>query len=96
MFHRLFSNSLIIHAALTQPGACFSKDTVITGPDNLPGRLTGNFTGPGIAFLEAPVNFPDTGPAKIVGRYQSLTRALRSSAREGERFGTLRIRYIRF
>ena len=42
------------------PGARFSKDPVTTGPDNLPGRLTGNFTGPGIAFLEAPVNFPDT------------------------------------
>ena len=40
--------------------ACFSKDPVTTGPDNLPGRLTGNFTGTGIAFLEAPVNFPDT------------------------------------
>ena len=25
-----------------------SKDPVTTGPDNLPGRLTGNFTGPGI------------------------------------------------
>ena len=44
----------------TGPGACFSKDPVTTGPDNLPGRLTGNFTGTGIAFLEAPVNFPDT------------------------------------
>ena len=41
-------------------GARFSKDPVTTGPDNLPGRLTGNFTGHGIAFLEAPVNFPDT------------------------------------
>ena len=41
-------------------GARFSKDPVTTGPDNLPGRLTGNFTGPGITFLEAPVNFPDT------------------------------------
>ena len=24
------------------------------------GETTGNFTGTGIAFLEAPVNFPDT------------------------------------
>ena len=46
------------------PGARFSKDPVTTGPDNLPGRLTGNFTGPGIAFLEAPVNFPDTYRAR--------------------------------
>ena len=42
------------------PGGRFSKDPVTNGPDNLPGRLTGNFTGTGIAFLEAPVNFPDT------------------------------------
>ena len=46
------------------PGARFSKDPVTTGPVNLPGRLTGNFTGPGIAFLEAPVNFPDTYRAR--------------------------------
>ena len=46
------------------PGARFSKDPVITGPVNLPGRLTGNFTGPGIAFLKAPVNFPDTYRAR--------------------------------
>ena len=46
------------------PGARFSKDPVTTGPDNLPGRLTGNFTGPEIAFLEAPVNFPDTYRAR--------------------------------
>ena len=42
------------------PGGRFSKDPVTTGPDNLPRRLTGNFTRTGIAFLEAPVNFPDT------------------------------------
>ena len=42
------------------PGARFSKDPVTTGPVNLAGRLTGNFTGPGIAFLEVPVNFPAT------------------------------------
>ena len=46
------------------PGARFSKDPVTTGPVNLPGLLTGNFTGPGIAFLEAPVNFPDTYRAR--------------------------------
>ena len=45
-------------------GARFSKDPVTTGPVNLPGRLTGNFTWPGIAFLEAPVNFPDTYRAR--------------------------------
>ena len=42
------------------PGACFSKDPVTTGPVNLPELLTGIFTGPGIAFLEAPVNFHAT------------------------------------
>jgi len=47
-----------------RPGACFSKAPVNTGPDNLPGRLTGNFTGPEIAFLEAPVNFPGTYRAR--------------------------------
>ena len=74
--------------------ACFSKDTVTTGPDNLPRRLTGNFTGTGIAFLEAPVTFPIlTGSEKLAGCYQSLTRASRSSAREGERLGTRRIRH---
>ena len=46
------------------PGARFSKDPLTTGPVNLPGLLTGNFTGPGIAFLEAPVNFPDTYRAR--------------------------------
>ena len=45
-------------------GARFSKSPVTTGPDNLPGRLTGNFTGTEIAFLEAPVNFPDTYRAR--------------------------------
>ena len=75
------------------PGARFSKDPVTTGP--VTERLTGNFTGPGIAFLEAPVNFPDTGPDKIAGCYQSLTRAARSSAIEEEALG-LRIRHTRF
>ena len=37
------------------------------------GRLTGNFTGPRRAFLEAPVNFPD----KISGCYQLLKWALK-------------------
>ena len=45
---------------ISWPGARFSKDPVTTGPDNLPGRLTGNFTGAGIPFLEAPVNLPGT------------------------------------
>ena len=55
-FHFL-SLRLCSHST-SSAGARFSKDPVTTGPDNLPGRLTGNFTGPGIAFLEAPVNFP--------------------------------------
>ena len=38
--------------------ARFSKVPVTSGPDNLSGPLSGNFTGPDIAFLEAPVNFP--------------------------------------
>jgi len=46
--------------AVWVPGACFSKAPINTGPDNLPGRLTGNFTGPEITFLKAPVNFPGT------------------------------------
>ena len=33
------------------PGGRFSKDPVTNGPDNLPGRLTGNFTGTGIGTL---------------------------------------------
>ena len=39
-------------------GARFSKVPVTSGPDNLSGPLSGNFIGPDIAFLEAPVNFP--------------------------------------
>ena len=42
----------------TGPGARFSKVPVTSGPDNLSGPLSGNFIGPDIAFLEAPVNFP--------------------------------------
>ena len=49
---KLFKNILI------GPGARFSKVPVTSGPDNLSGPLSGNFTGPDIAFLEAPVNFP--------------------------------------
>ena len=41
-----------------RPGARFSKVPVTSGPDNLSGPLSGNFIGPGVAFLEAPVNFP--------------------------------------
>ena len=40
------------------PGARFSKVPVTSGPDNLSGPLSGNFIGPDVAFLEAPVNFP--------------------------------------
>ena len=38
-------------------GARFSKVPVTSGPDNLSGPLSGNFIGPDVAFLEAPVNF---------------------------------------
>ena len=62
--------------------ARFSKASVNTEPNNLPGRLTGNFTVPGKAFSEAPVDFLDTfRPHKIAGCYHSLTRASRSTAR---------------
>ncbi len=43
----------------SRPGARFSKDPVNNGSDKLSGPLTGNFTGPEVAFLEAPVNFPE-------------------------------------
>jgi len=49
-----------IRPQILQPRGPFSKVPVNTGPANLPGRLTGNLTGPGIAFLEALVNFPGT------------------------------------
>ena len=67
-----------------EPGARFSKDPVTYGPDKLSGRLSGNFSGPGVAFLEAPVNFPGTSrvPGKIKGRYQALARATRSPAED--------------
>ena len=44
--------------SVTGPGARFSKVPVTSGPDNLSGPSSGNFIGPDIAFLEAPVNFP--------------------------------------
>ena len=84
------------------PGARFSKDPVTSGPVNLPGRLTGNFTGPGIAFLKAPVNFPGTyltyrGPEKIAGRYQTLARSRHGRPREkGNELELYFIRIIRF
>ena len=49
---------------VTSPGACFSKVPVTSGPDNLSGRLSENFIGPEVAFLEAPVNFPGTYRAR--------------------------------
>ena len=39
-------------------GPVSRKFPKITGPITLSGRLSGNFTRPGVAFLEAPVNFP--------------------------------------
>ena len=45
---------LIPNILYIAPGARFSK----VGPDNLSGPLSGNFIGPDVAFLEAPVNFP--------------------------------------
>ena len=72
-------------------GARFSKVPVTSGPDNLSGPLSGNFIGPDVPFLEAPVNFPGNfRPGKIGGRYQALTRASRSFAREGDRLRTTR------
>ena len=67
------------------PGACFSKDPVNTGLDNLPGRLTGNFTGPGIAFLEAPVNFPDTYRARQNSGWLPISKAPFTLVRERRR-----------
>ena len=60
------------------------SDDAVHGPDKLSGRLSGNFNGPEVAFLEAPVNFPGTSrvPGKIAGRYQALTRATRSPAKD--------------
>ena len=46
------------------PGARFSKVPVIYGPVNLSGPLSGNFIGPEVAFLEAPVDFPGTYRAR--------------------------------
>ena len=62
----------------TIPWARFSKVPVIYGPVNLPGPLSGNFIGPKVAFLEAPVNFPGTywGPEKIAGHCQTLARSV--------------------
>ena len=53
-FSFLSSNDSILYCS----GACFSKDPVTTGPDSLSGQLSGNFIGPEVVFLEAPVNSP--------------------------------------
>ena len=79
--------------------AHFSKVPVIYGPVNLPGPLSGNFIGPEVAFLEAPVNFPGTyrGPEKIAGCYQTLSRSLYGRPQEKENELELYfIRIIRF
>ena len=55
----LFQNKVCSFPVLLfRPGARFSKVPVSSGPVNLSGPLSGNFTGPDNAFLEAPVNFP--------------------------------------
>ena len=55
-----------------------SKVPIIKGPVNLPGPLSGNFIGPEVAFLEAPVNFELSrylpGARK---KYRAVTRLLR-------------------
>ena len=43
-----------------EPGARFSKVPDNARPDNLTGPLSGNFIGPEVSFLQAPVNFPGT------------------------------------
>ena len=76
-----------------------SKVPIIKGPVNLPGPLSGNFIGPEVAFLEAPVNFPATyrGPEKIPGRYYTLAGSLHGRPREKENELELCfIRIIRF
>ena len=83
----------------TIPWAHFSKVPVIYGLVNLPGPLSGNFIGPEVAFLKAPVNFPGTyrGPEKLAGCYQTLARSLYGHPQEKENELELYfIRIIRF
>ena len=59
-----------------------SKVPIIKGPVNLPGPLSGNFIGPEVAFLEAPVNFELSRylPGAVTGgpkKYRAVTRLLR-------------------
>ena len=81
----------------TIPYARFSKVPVIYGPVNLPGPLSGNFIGPEVTFLKAPVNLPGTyrGPEKIVGHYQTLARSLYGRPREENELELCFIRIIR-
>ena len=75
-------------------GGRFSKDPITTGPDNLPGRLTHNFTGTGIAFLEAPVNFADTYRVRWNSGLLPISNARLTLVRERrKRLGTRRIRH---
>ena len=61
------------------PGDRFLKVPVIYGPVNLPGPLS----GPKLRFLKNPSTFSVlTRPKKIVGRYQTLVRALHGRLRE--------------
>ena len=80
----------------TIPYARFSKVPVIYGPVNLPGPLSGNFIGPEVTFLKAPVNLPGTyrGPEKIAGHYQTLARSLYGRPREENKLELCFIRII--
>lgn len=61
------------------PGDRFLKVPVIYGPVKLPGPLS----GPKLRFLKNPSTFSVlTRPKKIVGRYQTLVRALHGRLRE--------------
>ena len=63
------------------PGARLSKVPVIDGPVNLRGLLS----GPKLCFSKHTSTFPVlTGPEKIVGRYQTLARALHGRPLEKE------------
>ena len=64
----------------------------LESPGNLSGPLSGNFIGPDVAFLEAPVTFSViSGPGKIGDRYQTLARALHARSQEKENDFGLRV-----
>ena len=91
MRHLCLSPLVKYHTSKVTEQGPFSKAPLNTGPDNLPGRLMGNFSGPTRNRVSRSTSklFPYlSGPIKIAVCYQSLTRASRSSAREGERLWT--------